>query len=176
MWEATRTMVMQMDVEVREFNELTSALWHERDILGLVLFKLAEQQLIVSAGQTRWLNDANDELDAALVQLRAAALRRAIDSDALAGQLGLIPGATLSELAQAAPDMWGQILLEHRESLLKLADEVAGATEANRQLLSAGARMVHDALSSITSSAGTYDAHGVATLAGERRPRLDAQA
>ena len=52
------------------FAEVSTMLWRERDALSLLLFKLVEEQLIVSAGRTRWLANANEEIEFALEQLR----------------------------------------------------------------------------------------------------------
>ena len=41
--------------EVTGVAALASALWDVREAMGLVLFKLAEERLVVAAGQTRWL-------------------------------------------------------------------------------------------------------------------------
>jgi hypothetical protein len=156
--------------------DLVTVLWDVREVMGRVLFKLAEERLVVSAGQTRWLADANRELEHALDQLHRVEVLRALESAALAEQLSLAADATLSELAARVSEPWATVLFEHRDAMLALAEEIATAVEDNRRLLDAGARMVRETLASITDSAGTYDARGVADTSGARLSRLDAQA
>ena len=83
------------------FSEVSTLLWREREALQLLLFKLVEEQLIVSAGHTRWLAQANDEIEAALEQLRGTEVLRAAEVDAIADDLGLPAPPTLAELAGA---------------------------------------------------------------------------
>src|ERR671921_325891 len=66
------------------FSEVSTLLWREREALQLLLFKLVEEQLIVSAGHTRWLAAANDEIEAALDQLRGTEVLRASEVDVIA--------------------------------------------------------------------------------------------
>jgi FlgN protein len=142
------------------FSEVSTLLWRERDALQLLLFKLVEEQLIVSAGHTRWLAQANDEIEATLEQLRGTEVLRAAEVDVLAGDLGLQAPPTLAELAALAPEPWATLFGEHRQALLQLVAEVEGATGHNRALLAAGARAVRQTLLSVTESVQTYDSHG----------------
>jgi hypothetical protein len=169
-------MAVQMERRTKEITELSSVLWREREVMHLVLFKLTAERLVVSAAETRWLADANRELEGALEQLHNIEVLRAIESDALAEQLGLPSDATLSLLAQSVDEPWSVILAEHRDALLQLAGEIADAVDLNRRLLEAGGKSIRETLMSITSSAGTYDANGVADTARARLSRLDEQA
>ena len=162
--------------EVAGVAALASALWDVREAMGLVLFKLAEERLVVAAGQTRWLADANRELENALELLHRCEVLRAMETAAVLDRLSMEPDSTLAELAVQVNEPWATMLLEHRESMLRLADEIADAVEENRRLLDSGAKMVRETLLSITDSAGTYDARGLTDLAGIRLSRLDAQA
>lgn len=169
-------MVVQMQRQTKEISELSSVLWREREVMHLVLFKLTTERLVVSAAETRWLAAANRELEGVLEQLRHIEVLRAVESDALAEQWGLPSDATLSVLAQSVDEPWSVILAEHRDALLQLAAEIADAVDLNRQLLEAGDRSIRETLISITSSAGTYDANGVADTPRARLSRLDEQA
>jgi hypothetical protein len=169
-------MVVQMQRQTKEITELSSVLWREREVMQLVLFKLTTERLVVAAAETRWLAAANRELEGVLEQLRHIEVLRAVESDALAEQLGLPSDATLSVLAHSVDEPWSVILAEHRDALLQLAAEIADAVDLNRQLLEAGDRSIRETLISITSSAGTYDANGVADTARARLSRLDEQA
>jgi hypothetical protein len=153
------------------FSEVSTLLWRERDALQLLLFKLIEEQLIVSAGQTRWLAHANNEIEAALDQLRGTEVLRAAEVDSIADDLGLSVPPTLAELEELAPQPWATLFAEHRQALLQLVDEVERATGDNRTLLAAGARAVRQTLLSVTPTVQTYDAHG-STAAMPNGPML----
>src|ERR1700710_3058878 len=91
------------------FSEISTLLWREREALQLLLFKLVEEQLIVSAGRTRWLAQANEEIGSARRQLRATEVLRAAETDAISEELGLATGATLAQLEAAAPEPWATL-------------------------------------------------------------------
>jgi hypothetical protein len=158
------------------FSEVSTLLWRERDALQLLLFKLVEEQLIVSAGQTRWLAQANDEVEAALDQLRGTEVLRAAEVDAIADELGLSVAPTLAELEVLASEPWATLFAEHRHALLQLVAEVEGTTGHNRVLLAAGARSVRQTLLSVTDTVQTYDSHGSAAAAHNGPMLMDEQA
>src|SRR4051812_20261755 len=106
------------------FAEVSTMLWRERDALQLLLFKLVEEQLIVSSGRTRWLPQANEEIEFALEQLRGTEVLRAAETDAIADELGLPSPATLAQLEAAATEPWATLYGEHRRALLDLIAEV----------------------------------------------------
>ncbi len=158
------------------FAELSTMLWREREALQLLLFKLVEEQLVVSSGRTRWLTHANDEVELALRQLRGTEVLRAAEADATADLLGLPPAATLAELQAAAEEPWATLYGEHRRALLELIAEIAQVSEQNRVLLTAGARAVRETLLSVTETVQTYDPHGASAAAGARPLLMDEQA
>jgi hypothetical protein len=158
------------------FSEVSTLLWRERDALQLLLFKLVEEQLIVSAGQTRWLAQANNEIEAALDQLRGTEVLRAAEVDSIADDLGLSVPPTLAELEELAPQPWATLFADHRQALLQLVDEVERATGDNRTLLAAGARAVRQTLLSVTPTVQTYDSHGSAAATPNGPMLMDEQA
>ena len=100
--------------------ELSSTLWHERELLELLLFKLEEEQLLLAAGRSRWLGNATREVEMVLEELRRAELTRAIEVGTVAGALGLPEDASLRDLAEHAPVPWDDILRQHRTAFLTL--------------------------------------------------------
>ncbi|HST46598.1 flagellar export chaperone FlgN [Jatrophihabitans sp.] len=158
------------------FSEVSTLLWREREALQLLLFKLVEEQLIVSAGHSRWLAHANDEVEAALEQLRGTEVLRAAEVDAIADDLGLSAPPTLAELETLAPEPWSTLFAEHRQVLLRLVDEVERTAGDNRALLAAGARAVRQTLLSVTQPVQTYDAHGSAATLTDGPMLMDEQA
>jgi hypothetical protein len=151
-------------------------LWREREILEQVLFKVVQERLVLEAGETRWLQAANRELEAAVRELRVSEVLRSAETTVLAEELGLSDNASLSELAGAAPEPWSSILLEHRDALRQLTLEIDDATAQSRLLLDAGARTVRETLLSINDAVATYDARGQAATGAARATRVDEQA
>jgi hypothetical protein len=168
--------VMMMENQLDGFSAVASLLWREREILENVLFKIVEEQLVLASGQSRWLAPANRELQSALDQLQISDVARAVEVDAVCSQVGLEPGASLIELAGAAPEPWSDILLDHREALRTLAAEIDAAAGENRKLLDAGARAVREALYSLNRSVDTYDASGRPAGSDGLASRVDEQA
>lgn len=153
------------------YSAVSTLLWREREALQLLLFKLIEEQLVLRAGQTLLLVEANQEIEHAVEQLQCAEVMRAAEVDAIAQQLGTAELPSLAEFAETAPEPWATIFSEHRDALKQLVAEVEQTTEINRALLVAGASSVRETLSSLTEAVGTYDARGVAA-GGTRRPFL----
>ncbi len=160
--------------------EVSTVLWHTRELLEQLLFKLEEEQLLLTAGRTRWLPHATREVELVLEQVRTAEVLRAAEVEAAAIELGLRPGPSLRESADAAPEPWNELLHGHREAFLALTQEISELAQANRDVLSAGQKAAQEALRSLaaepaqTVGAGTYDPRGrTATTAGGRSHLLD---
>jgi len=150
-------MLTTTERSIMGYSDVSSLLWREREALQLLLFKIVSEQLIVSAGQTRWLARANDEIEQALTELRTTDVLRAAEVDALAEELGLANAPSLAELSERAEEPWATIFTDHRAELLSLVGEVEQASEDVRCLLSAGAQAMRDTLLSITRTANTSD-------------------
>ncbi len=86
--------------------EVSSTLWRERELLELLLFKLEEEQLLLASGRSRWLSRATREVEVLLEEIRRTELLRAVQVDEAALELGLGPGPSLRELADAAQEPW----------------------------------------------------------------------
>ena len=171
-------MAVGVSDEVKEFAELASLLWREREILERVLFKIVEEQLVVAAGETRWLAAANREVEAAVHDLRISEVERAAEVDAMAAQLGLPAGRSLAVLAEHAPPPWDEILHDHRTSLRRLVSEIDSAAKEARRLLEAGGRAVQEALHAIDAGDDSDWADRIESIdeRNERPTRLDKQA
>ena len=117
------------------FAEVSDILWRERELLDLLLFKLDSEQLLLRAGRVQWLARSTHEIDLVLEQLQLVEITRALEVDDLAVQLGLQPGATLSDLAAAAPTPWAALFQAHRAAFRTLIEEVTDLAEANQRAL-----------------------------------------
>lgn len=174
--EPVTVTVIVMDSQMQSLSEFSSNLWRERELVERVLYRIVQQQLVLEAGQTRWLATSNNEVEAAVGELNLCELLRSAEADALAAELGLGDGPTLRDIAAAVPEPWSSILDEHRSALRDLAAEIQATTEQNRALLGAGARAVRETLLSLSASVATYDSSGVPAEVGGRRTRVDQQA
>ena len=116
--------------------ELSAALWRERQLLDLLLFKLEEEQLVLAHGRSCWLGHATREVQQVLDQIRTAEVSRAIEADGAADDFGIPPGSDLLALAQAAPQPWRQLLTNHRDAFLSLSSQIQQVAQGNCELLS----------------------------------------
>ncbi|MBF0689198.1 MAG: flagellar export chaperone FlgN [Cellulomonas sp.] len=139
---------------------LSEVLWRERHLLELLLFKLEEEQLVLTSGRTRWLGHATREVEAVLDEIRTAELGRAVEADAAAQALGLEPGASLAELAAHAPAPWDELLRTHRDAFASLTAEISALADGNRELLAVSHRAAQETLMSLRDTVQTYDGSG----------------
>jgi hypothetical protein len=121
---------------VTGFAEVSDVLWRERELLDLLLFKLESEQLLLSAGDVKWLARSTREIELVLEQLRLTEVTRAMEVGALAAELGLPSDASLAALAEVAPSPWGDLFLAHRAAFKTLTAEISAVSEANRAGLS----------------------------------------
>lgn len=144
-------------------HELSAALWRERELLELLLFKLDEEQLLLTAGKTRWLPFATREVEQVLERLKTPGLERAAAVTALADEWGVADDATLAALIAAAPtDAWRDTFAEHQRALTSLTGQIAELRDQNLQFLRSAARSTQETLAGLGIDAGTYDARGTA--------------
>ncbi|MGN6090509.1 MAG: flagellar export chaperone FlgN [Actinomycetales bacterium] len=140
--------------------EVSSVLWRERELLELLLFKLEEEQLLLSSGRTRWLARATREVEMVLGEIRKAEVLRAAEVEVAGAQLGLGSSPSLSQLAERAPEPWRGLLREHRNAFHTMTAEISAMAEANRELLTAGQRATREALLALNDEVTTYSASG----------------
>jgi hypothetical protein len=152
-------------------SEVSTILWRERELLELLLFKLDEEQMVLTSGRTRWLARATREVEMVLAEIRRTEVERATEVDAAAEALGLGPAPSLNQLADASPEPWAGLLREHRAAFLALTAEISQLAEANRDLLVSGQRAAREALLSLGDEERTYTPTGEAAPTAPR-PRL----
>ena len=152
--------------------DLSSVLWRSRELLELLLFKLEEEQLLLTAGRSRWLAHATREVEVVLDQIRQTEVARAAYSQAVAGELGLPLEASLAEVADAAPAPWSDLLHQHRKAFLLLTSEISAMAGANRDLLTAGQRAARETMLAFSGTVETYGPRGQTVNSGDRRPSL----
>ncbi|WP_225755723.1 flagellar export chaperone FlgN [Actinotalea sp. Marseille-Q4924] len=144
-------------------NELSAALWRERRLLELLLFKLDEQRLVLVDGRTQWLEYTTDEIESVLEKVRGAELGVAVEVQDAALALDLDPDCSLADLAEAAPAPWDDLLHDHRRAVVGLVEEIRALRETNSGLLTTSHRSVQEALTALEDAVGTDDATDDAT-------------
>ena len=111
---------------------LSETLWHERELLEQLAFKLDVERVLVESGSARWIDRAAAEVDQVLDEVRRTEVVRAVQVDDVAGALGLRAGATLRVLAAAAGDAWAMVLEDHRRALTAATAAVSAAASRSR--------------------------------------------
>jgi hypothetical protein len=132
--------------------DVSSILWRERQLLEQLLFKLTEEQMLLAAGQIRWIVPATNEVEIVLDEINRMELVRAMEVQAVGTALRLGPNPSLRELADAAPAPWDGMLMNHREAFLSLTDEITQMARVNRELLTRGDHAVRQVLDSFSEA------------------------
>jgi len=158
--------------------KLSLILWRQRELLDLLAFKLELEQLMLTAGRTRWLARCTNEVEAVLTQLRETEVLRAVAADEAAHALGLEPNPALSALAEASKEPWSTIFADHRQAFVTLVGEIKVMSEVNHGLLSVGYRSARETLAALggtaeDSSIDGYSVDGSARFDVNRRPLVD---
>lgn len=151
---------------------LSDVLWKERHLLELLLFKLEEEQLVLTSGRTRWLGHATREVETVLEQIRDAELGRSVEADEVAAMLGLEPGASLLEISEHAPAPWDELLRAHRDAFVTLTAEIGQLADGNRELLAMSHRATQETLMAMQDNVQTYDVQGMASTSHDRSAQL----
>jgi hypothetical protein len=144
-------------------NDLSNLLWRERELLELLVFKLEEEQLLLTAGKSRWLPQATREVEAVLARIRLAGVERTVEGSAVAIEWGMPEDATLRQLAQSAPsDTWRDILQSHLTALTSLTAQIAEVRDTNLTYLRAATRATQETLATVGGGPRGYDGRGAA--------------
>jgi len=164
------TSTLDVDAETALAN-VSSALWRVRELLDLLTVKLEEEQVLLAAGRARWLGRATYEVELVLEEIRQAELRRAVELGPATDALGLDPGSSLRELAEAAPSPWDEVLTDHRNTMVAATAEISALATSNRELLDASYRAIQEAIGRFSENpeGPTYTAAGETTSQPPRR-------
>ncbi|AWB90395.1 flagellar export chaperone FlgN [Salinibacterium hongtaonis] len=155
-------------------NDVSATLWRERELLELLLFKLEEEQLLLTAGKTRWLQHATREVEQVLERLRPLNLTRTVEVSALAEEWGAPGEATLRDLINHAPEgPWSEIFSNHLTAMTELTGQIAQLRDSNEQFLRSALRSTQETIAGIGNDPGTYDASGQANDSGTGARLID---
>lgn len=143
-------------------HELSVLLWRERELLDLLIFKLEEEQLLLTAGSSKWLHHGTREVELAVERVRSAGLARSVEAAAVAREWGLNETATLRDLTAGAPadSPWSEILQSHLVALTAQTSQVKQLKDANELYMRTALRSTQETMVGLDTESGTYDAHG----------------
>ena len=142
-------------------NELSMQLWRERELLEMLLFKLDEQQLLLAAGRSQWIQFAAREIDQVLDRLRSAGLARTVEVAGVAEEWGAPEDATISQLIEHAPDSaWGDVFSDHMRALVRLTAEVEQMRDSTAEQLSGVLRATQETIAALGQESGEYTTRG----------------
>lgn len=145
-------------------HELSALLWRERELLEILLFKLEEEQLLLSAGKTRWLKRATKETEHITGLISDLGLARSVEVAAVASEWGAEEDASLRDLIAKSPDgVWGDILESHLKGFVHLVAQIQVVRDDNVQLLRAANRATQETIANLNIAPSTYDARGFAS-------------
>lgn len=151
-------------------NEVSATLWRERELLELLLFKLEEEQLLLTTGKTRWLQHATREVEQVLERLRGLGLTRTVEVSDLAEEWGAGADATLRDLISNAPaGPWSEIFANHLAAMSELTAQIGQLRDINEQFLRSALRSTQETLAGVGGDSGTYGATGQTLDAGAAR-------
>lgn len=146
--------------------DLSTLLWCERDLLTMLTFKLEEEQMLLVAGKSQWIQFGTNEVRQVVDRLNPVVLAVSVESAKLAKEWGLPEDSGLRALASGAPDgPWGDMLRGHLEALAQQTATIAALRDANAQYLRAAARSTQETLAETRPTVGTYNAKGMTTMA-----------
>jgi hypothetical protein len=150
-------------------NDLSSLLWRERELLDMLVFKLEEEQLLLTSGRSKWLNHATREVEQVLGHLRTAGIERTVEASLVAASWGLPDDATLRQLADGAPDdAWRDVLQSHLTALTALTAQIADLRDTNLSYLRAATRATQETLANLGTTSNDPFAYGA--RGGQRVP------
>lgn len=153
--------------------KLSLILWRERELLGLLLYKLEVEQMVLAQGRSRWLMRAAQEVESVLEMLRETELLRAVAADEAAAECGLEPHPSLRALAASVEEPWRAILIDHRDAFVAMTAEVDALADTNRDLITSGYRAAREALLTLGDAADSYSPDGSAVVSAPVRRLVD---
>lgn len=143
--------------------ELSTIIWRQRQLLELLVFKLTEEQLLLTSGRTAWLSHATREVEEVVTRLYDVELLRDVQAAQVAADWDAADATTLRDLIPHAPPPWDEVLRGHLEALTALTTQIRTVRDANGTFLREGLRATQETLAGLDASGGTYDARGAST-------------
>ncbi|HEV7949191.1 MAG TPA: flagellar protein FlgN [Glaciihabitans sp.] len=155
-------------------HELSALLWRERDLLEMLLYKLEVEQLLLTAGKTRWIPRAAAETEQVTAQIRDLGLARTVEVAAVAQEWHAPEDSTIRDLIAHSPDVvWAEILDSHLKGFVDLVAQIQSMRDENVALLRTATRATQETIANLDISPSTYDAQGFASANPDAARLLD---
>lgn len=135
--------------------ELSRALWKQRELIDRLQYRLEVQQMVLVASRADRLPFALADVEAAMDEIRAVEHQRDLVVRECAALLGLAENATITQLREAAAEPWSTVLAEHQQALLAQVAATERTAAANREFAARGASELRGVLNEITGNAPT---------------------
>lgn len=118
--------------------ELSRVLWQQRALIEVLQYRLEVQQLMMVAGRDQRLPMAVEEVELTLADIaHVEELRDRVVRD-VAAELGLPPGATITQICERAEAPWDFVLGDHQTNLLMLVADAEELATRNKELAHRG--------------------------------------
>ncbi|UDY37171.1 flagellar export chaperone FlgN [Dermatobacter hominis] len=139
--------------------DLSHVLWHQRQLIVDLVYRLEVQKLVLASGMSRWVATAASDVEGALEDIAAMEAVRSSLVEELGPKLGTPPDAGIRALVDAAPSPWDLILTEHHAELLALAAEAESSAGEGRELAHRGLGDVRGLLNEVggTTASSEFD-------------------
>ncbi len=158
---------------------LLEVLARERSLLETLLHRMRIVTLLLAAGEGRFLSRAADEVLEVSAELAETETLRAVAVADEAERLGLrSEDLTLRSLAAVAEARHRTVLLDHRQAMAGLVDEIAGIVAGGTELASLGLGDVRATLERMATGSRDllYGRDGASANVGVPPTRFDARA
>lgn len=137
---------MTVPTEV-DLNRLNGLLWRYRPYLERFEFLLEVQMMVTASGRQDWQTQMANLFEETATVLNALDLER----EAMLGD-----SFSLSELAEDAPDPWGEILAEQHAELAATTARISGLRERNTQAMAEGAAGITNLIDALIEASGQF--------------------
>lgn len=155
-------------------DELSRLLYKQRELIGLLGYRLEVQQLLLTAARADRLQLALDDVETVMSEIRRVERNRDLVVRECAQAMGLPDTTTLSMLKEHAPEPWSSAFAEHQAALLGLVAATESTAATNREFAQRGMVETRAILNEITGSEMVtgYGPNAARSAGGLSRPAL----
>lgn len=148
-----------------DLNKLNGLLWRYRPLMERFEFLLEVQMMVTASARQDWQRHMADLFEQTADALNALDLEREV----LLGD-----SFSLNDLADDAPEPWGEILAEQQAELAASAARIAGLREKNNQAMNEGTAGITNLIDALVSAAGQNRSEAGPSYGQDGRIRQDA--
>ena len=130
-----------------DLNRLNGLLWRYRPLLERFEFLLEVQMMVTSTGRQDWQRQMADLFEETADQLNSLDLEREV-------MLG--DSLSLNDLAEDAPDPWGDILAEQQAELATITTRISALREKNTKAMAEGSAGIGNLIEALVEAAGQF--------------------